>query len=255
LRAIIPAAGYASRLRPLTDQCHKAMLPLGNTTMMALILENLRRVGVMHAVIVTGYRADSLMDHVRSIGRGFRLDFVHNPEFSVTNNAYSLSLAESHAAGREFLLLDCDVVFEPDVLVRLMHSANDNVIAVQKRTDLGNEEMKVYSENGETVSRLTKNGDPRTASGESIGIERFSAGFSARLFDALHRRIRDGNGRAEYYEDAFQELIDGGDRLHMVDVSDCKVVEVDFKSDLEKAEKEILPHLRGIQSPADSACR
>jgi choline kinase len=247
MMAVIPAAGFASRLRPLTDQCHKAMLPFGDTTMMALIIENLRLAGVDQITVITGYRADSLADHVRLLGHGFDLAFIHNPDYSVTNNAFSLSLARPLAEGNEFLLLDCDIVFEPDVLARVAGSNHGNAIAVQKRFDLGDEEMKVYSGNGLTVDRLTKNGDPGAAFGESVGIEKFSPVFSTKLFGVLEKRIASGTGRTEYYEDAFQELVDGGEKLHMVDVSDCKVLEVDFPNDLERAEKEILPHLNLIR--------
>jgi choline kinase len=243
MKAVIPAAGFASRLRPLTDHCHKAMLPLGSTTMMALILENLRRCGIGQVIIITGYRHLSLMDYIRSIGDSLQIQFVHNPDFSETNNAYSLSLAEPFVSGKEFVLLDCDIVFEPNVLRRVMDSSHKNALAVQKRDNLGEEEMKAYSSNGKTVERLSKGGDPRTAIGESIGIEKFSAEFSGKLFDVLKTRIAQGAGRTEYYEDAFQQLLDQGETLHLIDVSDCHVIEVDFKEDLLRAEREILPYL------------
>jgi choline kinase len=243
MKAVIPAAGFASRLRPLTDHCHKAMLPLGNTTMMALILDNLRRCGIHEVIIITGYRHLALMDYIRSIGDSLQIQFVHNPDFEKTNNAYSLSLAEPWAAGEAFVLLDCDIVFESGVLLRVMDSLHENALAVQKRTNLGEEEMKVFSANGATVERLSKGGEPSAAIGESIGIEKFAAEFSAKLFKVLKTRIAQGAGRTEYYEDAFQQLIDLGEALHLVDVSDCRVMEVDFKEDLQRAEREILPFL------------
>jgi len=246
--AIIPAAGFASRLKPLTDSCHKAMLPLGDTTMMAVIAENLRLAGIRRIIMITGYRADALKEYIRSIGDYLQFDFVHNPDFTTTNNAYSLNLAAPLAAGREFLLLDCDILFEPDVLFRVKDCQAPNAIAVQRRINLGDEEMKIYSKDGMTVHRITKGGDPQKAFGESVGIEKCSAGFGFKLFDTLDRRIRNGNGRTEFYEAAFQSVIDGGETLHMTDVTDFKVMEVDFPEDLRRAEKDILPFLRRIHA-------
>jgi choline kinase len=246
VKAVIPAAGYASRLRPLTDHCHKALLPIGDTTMMALMLENLHLNGIREIIVITGYFAETLKNYIRSIGNSFRVTFAHNPDFSITNNAYSLSFAEPFIAGQEFLLLDCDIVFEPTVLKRILESKYENVLAVHKRDNLGDEEMKVYSEDGKTVSRLSKSGEPEKAAGESIGIEKFSSEYSKKLFDVLKRRIENGRGRTEFYEDAFQELIDNGEIIHTVDVTDCRVMEVDFKTDLERAEHEILPYLHRI---------
>jgi choline kinase len=240
MMAVIPAAGMASRLRPLTDNCHKAMLPLGTTTMLELILRNLRHNHIREVVIVTGYRAEHLARYVQSIAGAIRIRFVHNSEFLSTNNAFSLSIAAPLVAGHEFVLLDCDIVFEPEVLRRVLQAPVPNALAVHKRPGLGAEEMKVYSDDGLTVGHLTKQRDPEEAVGESIGIERFSADFSQKLFRVLDRHIADGKGRMEYYEDAFQELIAGGDKIHMVDVSDCLVVEVDYREDLERVKREIL---------------
>jgi choline kinase len=223
------------------------MLPIGNTTMMALTLENLRRNGIRDIVIVTGYRSDALMEYVQAIQDSLRVTFAHNPDYLTTNNAYSLALAEPFAAGETFLLLDCDIVCEPEVLKRVLESGHESSLAVQKRNDLGEEEMKVFSRDGKTLDRIAKTGNPLEASGESIGIELFSAGFSAKLFDVLKKRIVHGPGKTEFYEAAFQELIDGGEAMHLVDVSDCKVMEVDFQSDLERAEREILPYLSPLQ--------
>jgi choline kinase len=241
--AVIPAAGFASRLRPFTEHCHKTMLPLGNTTMMALILQNLHLNGVKEVVVITGYRYQNVMDYILSICDSLIIHFVYNPVYKETNNAYSLSLAKIFVEGKSFLLLDCDIVFEPDVLRRVIESPHDNVLAVQKRNNLGNEEMKAYSDDNETVIRLTKEGNPQKAIGESIGIEKFSPEFSKKLFDILPKRILEGRGRTEYYEDTFQQLIDEGEIIHMVDVSDCQVIEVDFIEDLKSAEQEILPFI------------
>lgn len=243
MKAVIPAAGYASRLRPLTEHCHKAMLPLAGTTMMRLILHALRNQEIDEVVMVTGYRAEELEAHVREHADGLRVVFIRNPRYETTNNAYSLSLAAPWVAGEPFLLLDCDLVFEPEVLRRVVVSPHPNALAIQRRGDLGEEEMKVYSRDGLTVSQLSKQGDPHEALGESIGIEKFSGTFSRRLFEVLSRRISEGPGLTEFYEAAFQVLVDGGEPLYLVDVSDCRVLEVDFPEDLTRAEREILPYL------------
>jgi choline kinase len=246
VKAVIPAAGFASRLRPLTDHCHKAMLPIGGTTMMAMTLRNLQLNGIREVILVTGYRADALQEYVHSIRDSLQVEFVHNPDYLTTNNAYSLGLAAPYAKGEAFLLLDCDIVFEPDVIKRLIESKHETAIAIQKRTDLGEEEMKVFSRDGKILDRIAKTGNPQEAVGESIGIEAFSAGFSAKLFEVLKRRIANGPGKTEFYEAAFQELVDRGETMHLVDVGDCRVMEVDFKTDLDRAEREILPYLHEI---------
>ena len=58
----------------------------------------------------------------------------------------------------------------------------------------------------------------RSAMGESIGIALFSAATSRKLFEALDARVRGQGLVHEYYEAAFQQLIDEGATLYGVDI-------------------------------------
>jgi len=66
LTAIILAAGYARRMRPLTDETHKTLLPVGDSTILGRILDGLLAIGVDDLVIVTGYRDADLRAFVAS---------------------------------------------------------------------------------------------------------------------------------------------------------------------------------------------
>jgi len=242
-KAVIPAAGNATRLRPLTNNCHKTMLPVGNSTMMKLILENLEQIGIEELIVITGFMSEELQTYVENNCGNIRPFFIHNPDYQTTNNAYSLYLSKKYIMGKPFILLDSDIIFEPETLNRVVKSDFMNVLALQKRDDLGEEEMKVYTENGSKIKMISKEGDPAESVGESIGIEKFSEKFSNSLFETLEKRILFGRGRTEYYEHAFQEMIENGKDINIVDVSDTKVMEVDFLEDLKKAEKFILPYI------------
>lgn len=57
MKAIILAAGYATRLRPLTDTIAKPLLPVGGRPMVDLLLEKIREVDAVDAVhLVTNTR-------------------------------------------------------------------------------------------------------------------------------------------------------------------------------------------------------
>lgn len=242
-KAVIPAAGNATRLRPLTDNCHKSMLPIGQTTMMKLILENLNGAGIEELILITGFKADELKDYVIENRGKLNPIFIHNPEYTITNNAYSLFLAKDSVDKEPFILLDSDIVFEYETLNRVLKSEFSNVLALQKKDNLGEEEMKVFTSDGIKVDMISKTGDPKSALGESIGIEKFDSKFSKVLFEVLEKRIHEGAGRTEYYEHSFQELIDNDFELNMVDISDTMVMEVDFIEDLEKVENDLIPHI------------
>ena len=64
MKAIILAAGVASRLRPLTDNTPKCLLPVGEKSILERTIENLMENGVNELVLVTGYLRHMIEDFV-----------------------------------------------------------------------------------------------------------------------------------------------------------------------------------------------
>ena len=82
------------------------------------------------------------------------------------------------------------------------------------------------------VLAIGKHVPVRSAMGESVGIELFSAASSRRLFAALHHRVSDLGLVNEYYEAAFQQIIDEGTTLYGVDIGSMYATEIDTIDDL-----------------------
>jgi choline kinase len=55
--------------------------------------------------------------------------------------------------------------------------------------------------------------------------------------------VRTGKGREEYYEEAFQALLDEGIEMRAVDVSGYPSIEIDTPEDLDVAEAIIAPQI------------
>ncbi len=69
MKALILAAGYATRLRPLTDDFPKQLLPVGGKPIVDWILENIRDAGIEDVHLVTNARFAPLF-HEWSRGNG-----------------------------------------------------------------------------------------------------------------------------------------------------------------------------------------
>jgi choline kinase len=82
------------------------------------------------------------------------------------------------------------------------------------------------------VRNIGKDIDPRSASGESLGIEKFSPATTAHLFRVLESR----KDRYEFYEASFQEMIDQGITLYTVESGNDPCIEIDTPDDLFAAE-------------------
>lgn len=60
---VLMAGGKGSRLRPLTDDRPKPMLPVGNRPILEMILENLKAHGFRNFFLSVDYKAEVVMDH------------------------------------------------------------------------------------------------------------------------------------------------------------------------------------------------
>jgi histidinol-phosphate/aromatic aminotransferase/cobyric acid decarboxylase-like protein/choline kinase len=131
MRAIILAAGFGRRMRPLSDTTHKALLSVAGKTMIGRIIDGLIENGIRETAIVTGYRAEQLTSYIRAEYPGHEFRFIHNARFEDTNNIHSLALAfEQLPLDDDILLIESDLIFEPAVLTRLLHSPHRDVALV-----------------------------------------------------------------------------------------------------------------------------
>jgi dTDP-glucose pyrophosphorylase len=79
--AIVMAGGYGSRMRPLTDEIPKPMLPLGDKPLVEHTIENLRKHGIQHVYMATHYKPEAFSSHFGD-GRAFgvRIDYIHEEQ-------------------------------------------------------------------------------------------------------------------------------------------------------------------------------
>lgn len=132
-QAVILAAGFARRMQPLSDNCHKALLSVGGTTILGRIMDNLRLAGITDVTVVTGYRADDIEMFLRSEYPEVNLRLVHNRDFRTTNNIVSLSMAFDHMVfDKDVVLVECDLLFDASLLFRLLSNPGKNVALLDR---------------------------------------------------------------------------------------------------------------------------
>ncbi len=233
ITAVVLAAGISSRLRPLTDHKPKSLLEVGGKTLLGRNLDALQQNGIRRCVLVTGYLHTMVEEFVRSGGWTMEIDFLHNPVFENTNNNYSLWITRPAVLGNDMLLLDADILYDSALLARLLESSHEDSLIMRRSDSLGHEEIKCELDGDGIIRRIGKQIDPAKAAGESVGIERFSAGTTARLYDVLSRR----HVHNEFYEASFQEMIDGGVRIHAIESGELPCVEIDTPDDLAVAQE------------------
>ena len=235
LLGVILAAGMAKRLRPLTDKCPKCLLAVGERTLLQRTVDAMLKAGVSELVVVTGYRAEMIRDFLTNHYPALTIHFIDNPDYAQNNNIFSLWLTRPYTEGREFLLSDSDILFDPQIIPAVLNTEG-SALAVN-RHELGEEEMKVVVDENNNIVEISKVCSVEKAIGESVGFEKMTAVYSMALFKELEQMI-EGEGLIDiFYERAFERLIPQGHTFTVVDTTNYFSIELDTPEDFENAKK------------------
>jgi len=111
LRAVVMAGGFGQRLRPLTRETPKPLLPVGEKPVIEHIIEKLRFAGIRKISITTHFHADKIRDYFGDGGDwGVVLDYIHEKE--PLGTAGALSLIEG--ADEPFVVINGDILTTVD---------------------------------------------------------------------------------------------------------------------------------------------
>ncbi len=235
MKAIILSAGQGSRLLPYTERTPKCLLPvLGERSVLEFQLGTLAECGIQEVSVMVGFAAEqveSLVDSQPVAGLEIRTQY--NPFFDLADNLVTCWLARPEMQ-EEFVLLNGDTLFEPEVLGRLLDSARAPVtLAVNQKPDYDEDDMKVTLD-GQRLTAVGKHLEPEVTHAESIGLMCFRNSGPAEFRGALERAVRTERGRKAWYLSVIGTLaqsltvettlinglwwaeIDGPDDLHTV---------------------------------------
>jgi NDP-sugar pyrophosphorylase family protein len=141
MKAMILAAGLGTRLRPLTDTRPKALVEVGNRTLLELAIAQLRASGVDEVIINVHHFADMIVDYLKS-KHNFRLRIEISREEVLLDTGGGLKKAayffceHSQHSDEPFIVHNVDVVSAID-LRRMVQCHIDShalaTLAVQQR--------------------------------------------------------------------------------------------------------------------------
>ena len=232
---VILAAGMAKRLRPLTDERPKCLLKVGERTLLQRTVDAMLAAGIRELVVVTGYRANMIRDFLTATYPSLDIHFIDNPDYAHNNNIFSLWLTRPYTDGRDFLLMDSDILCDPAILPEVI-GAEGSALALN-RHELGEEEMKIVADAHGRIIEISKTCSPADAAGESVGIEKMTADYSTALFRELQQMIEDEGLIDIFYERAFERLIPQGHTFRIVDTTSFFSIELDTPEDFENAQR------------------
>src|SRR5262245_58847356 len=113
MKAVIMAGGEGTRLRPLTSNAPKPMLPLVNRPMMEHIVDLLKQHGFDDIVVTVAFMANAIRNYFGN-GSEFGVRMVYATEESPLGTAGSVRNAKRHLTER-FLVISGDVLTDIDL--------------------------------------------------------------------------------------------------------------------------------------------
>jgi len=247
MKAIILAAGYGNRMKPLTDRVHKTLLKIGDRTIIERLVDSLLENGVRTITIVTGYMARELKDYLSSRYPELNIQFVHNSRFAETNNIYSLSLAiNAIDLDDDILLIESDLVYDPSVILRLTQTKYPNAALLDKyRSGMDGTVVTVSKEVITNIIPPHLQGDNFDFSDKykTLNIYKFSKEFCRTTFKQLliyYASAIDDNCYYEYIlgmliymqkETIHAEILNGEKWTEVDDPNDLWLAEYTFSKD------------------------
>jgi len=242
--AIILAAGVGERLGAAADDKPKCLLEFGGRSLLQRHLDVLGHFGVAGVTVVTGYRSDLVE---RELSRcGGQAVIIYNGDYhegSLISFAAGLAALEN---GRDFLVMDADVLCDYRMVGRLIDSDHGNCFLLDRNFEPGDEPVKLCVKDGRLVD-FRKQIDKDLQfdfQGESIGFFRFTPETGARLARQAGRYLERGE-RDQPYEECIRDiLLQAPADFDFEDVTGLPWIEIDFPEDIARANREILPKLR-----------
>lgn len=130
-RAILFAAGFGSRMRPITISTPKPLVRVHGTRIIDRLIDALLSVGVDEIYVVRGYLKDSF-DQL--LAKYPTLKFIDNPLFDTTNNISSALVAKDHF--QNAYAFESDLLIEnTDLITKYQYASNYLAIPVERTDD------------------------------------------------------------------------------------------------------------------------
>jgi choline kinase len=244
MKAIIIGAGRGSRLQHQTDHLPKTLVHVLGRPMLEQILDALYAAGFSpkDVIFVSGYAEDVVRSRYPELG------FVSNADWEHNNILASLLCARSHMADG-FLATYADIVYEPDIVKRLLAAREDIVLGCDTdfrrryvgRSQHPESDAEKLCADGRRVTALSRRIPAGEAQGEFIGVMKLSAAGARELTDAFDRAktryaggpYREGRSfERAYLIDLLAELLESGCAMFREDTAGG-YMEIDTLEDLE----------------------
>lgn len=147
MRGMILAAGFGTRLQPLTQTTPKALVPVAGRPLIEYSLLFLRSQGVTE-VVINLHHLGNVIRAMLGDGSRYGMQIFYSPEDPILEAGGGIKNAQSLLAGDTFVVLNCDTILDLDLHAALnFHRRHRAVVTLVLRPDADVEQYGVLETN------------------------------------------------------------------------------------------------------------
>lgn len=202
MKALIPVAGYGTRMRPHTLTQPKVLLPVADKPMIAHIVEKLMRDGIDELIFVVGHLGNKIEEFIRA-NYQIKSSFIQQTEFLGLGHA--IYTARDYLENQPLIIVLGDTIYEANL--QKVIKAGKNSLGVKKVDDPRRFGVALLNKNG-FIKKLIEKPKKFASDLALVGIYYFHNGND--LKNALNKLITAGIKTKDEYQltDALQIMID-----------------------------------------------
>ncbi len=217
MKAIIPAAGIGTRLRPHTLTRPKVMLNVAGKPIIGHIADTLMDAGIDHLSIIVGYKKERVINYFSNIS-GLKCDFPEQKEMLGLGHAVLYGLEESD---EPVLIILGDTIINTDY--KAFVARDTHTLGVVQVDDPSRFGIVETDENGRVISMVEKPEDPP---GNLAIAGLYLIKNQGILKQAIEKLVRDDiRTRGEFQlTDAMKIMMDEGETITAAEIDswlDC----------------------------------
>lgn len=150
-KAIIMAAGFGSRMQPLTFETPKPLIEVNGQKMIESVIEGLHVNGILEVYVVVGY----LNEKFKYLEKKYQnLKLINNPYYDTANNISSLYVA-SEVLSDNVIILDGDQIIKNS---QILHAEFDYSGYSCSEIIAGTDEWLLQLDNNDIIKSCSRDG-------------------------------------------------------------------------------------------------
>jgi bifunctional UDP-N-acetylglucosamine pyrophosphorylase/glucosamine-1-phosphate N-acetyltransferase len=204
LKAVILAAGEGNRMRPLTSNRPKVMLPIASKPILEHLLIEVKEAGIVDFVFIVGYCDEQVRSYFGK-GEKWGVNIAYSEQRKQLGTADAIRMVEGMVA-ENFLVINGDVVVSRGDIKRLLKNTRNTVSVIEVKDPRG---LGMVELSGTRVTNIYEKTEQPPTLMANAGLYL----FTPQIFDAISRTEKSPRGEYEI-TDSLKILISTKSGLH-----------------------------------------